>query len=136
MLRDLESFLAWGAKIALDYPWLGFAVMGLAGGIIATIRLYERAGFTMTWRMLVARLFVKTFTGAFVALIVFLGWRTLGWRLEYGLIVAAVGGVFSAECLELIFVSGAEFFRKRIGLMATAPAMPSEPKTGTPGDER
>lgn len=123
MLKDLESLLAWGSRVATDYPALGFIVMGFAAGIIATIRMYERAGFKMTVSMLLTRLLVKTTTGAFVALIVFLCWRAMGWRVEFGLIAAAVGGVFSAEFLELVFVTGAEVFRKRIGLAGRAAPM-------------
>jgi hypothetical protein len=136
MLKDLDALFSWAARVAIDYPFVGFAVMGFAGGLIATIRLYERAGFEMTWRMLVARLLVKVSMGFFVGALVYLGFRLAGWRFELGLIVAAVSGVFSAEVLELLFVTGAQFFRKRIGLSPDAPPMRSASGPGEPGDQR
>lgn len=135
MLKDLEALFAWAARVATEYPSLGFVIMGFAGGLIATIRLYERAGFQMTWRLLVARFIVKAFMGVFVGALVYLGFKLGGWRLELGLIVAAICGVFSAEVLELAFVTAAEWGRKRMGLVPVAPARPV-PERGEPGDER
>jgi hypothetical protein len=133
MLKSLEELLLGAERIATQHPFIGFVVMGLAGGIIGTIKLYERAGFNMSLKMLAARFAVKAFMGVFVGLLIFLAWRVLGWRLEYGFIVAAVGGIFSTEFLELVFVSGVEWFRKRGGLPGPAPKLDERHSSPTDG---
>lgn len=135
MLKDLEALFDWGARVASDYPFVGFLVMGFAGGLIATIRMYERAGFSMTWRMLMVRLLMKTVTGVFVGALVYFGCKLAGWSLNAGLITAAICGVFGAEVLELAFVTVAEVARKRLGLSPLPPVKPAG-GPGDPGDER
>jgi hypothetical protein len=116
-LRDqvelaLASIQAWVVK----YPVLGFAAMGWAGGLIAVLRMYEKAGITFTWASFVARSCVKGAMGVFVALLVYFGWSAMGWSKEWGWFVAGIAGVGGSDVLEALVVGLIEWGRRKAGL--------------------
>lgn len=116
MLRDIEELMGGLSKWAIDHPIVGFAVMGFVAGIVATLRIYERAGIEFTWRLFAARCVTKGLMGLFVAVLLFFGWRAMAWSLDWGFLASGICGVFATDVLEIIFVTGVAFLRKRFGI--------------------
>lgn len=125
MLKDLDSIFAAVERWGTSHPIIAWIVMGWLGGVVAVVRMYERVGVKFTvWRF-AARGVAKGMVGAFVAAVVFFGWRAMGWSQDWGLLAAGMCGIFGTDILEAVLVLGWDFGRKRLGLEA-AP-LPKEP---------
>lgn len=118
MLKELEALFLLAERINIQHPILGWLLMGGVGGLIATVRMYERAGVQFTWRMFAARVAAKGVVGLFVAACVYFGWKASGLNQDWGLLVAGLCGVFGTDVLEAVLVLGWDFLRKRAGLEA------------------
>lgn len=116
MLKDIEVALAALQAWVVKFPMLGFMAMGWAGGLIAVLRMYERAGITFTWASFMARCCVKGGMGIFVALLVFFGWQAMGWSNTWGWFIAGVAGVGGSDVLEALVVGVIEWMRRKAGI--------------------
>ena len=116
MLKDIDALLEAVTRWSTVHPVIGFIVMGYLGGLVAAIRMYERVGVQFTVLGFVVRGFVKGLIGAFVAVVMFFGWRARGFALDWGMLIAGLCGVFGTDILEMVMVLGWDFLRKRAGL--------------------
>lgn len=126
MLKELEALFSAAERINLQHPILGWLLMGGVGGLIATVRMYERAGVVFTWAGFLARCVVRGLVGVFVAVCVYAGWKAMGWSQDWGLLAGGLCGVFGTDLLEAVMVLGWDFLRKSRGL---------EPKAFPKSDE-
>lgn len=126
MLKDLDAVFGAIDAWATQHPMLGFMVMGMLGGVVAVLRMYERVGMAFTWAGFFARIFVKSVMGGFVAMAAFFGWRAMGWNMDWGYLVASICGVGGSDIIEAAVVLAIEFARKRLGLTVGGSSQPNE----------
>lgn len=130
-LQDVDAWLDALGRWATDHPVIGFAVMGWLGGVVAVLRMYERAGIVFTAAGFLGRCLMKGLIGVFVAALVFFAWRGAKLSLDWGYLAAAVCGVWGTEVLEVMFVVGIEYVRKKLGLSSAPVYKP--PRCDEPG---
>jgi len=121
MLKDIEALLTVSESWLNNHPLLGFVVMGWFGGLIAVLRMYERVGIVFNLLSFIARCILKGLMGIFVAVLVFLSWRSTGWTIEYGWLVAGIAGVGGSDILEALVLGLLQAIRKRLGIARQAP---------------
>jgi len=108
--EGLNALAAWAA----EHPIVGFAVMGWLGGIVAVLRMYEKAGMPITWGALLARVAVKAAIGLFVAVMAFFAWTGMGWPLSWGYLVAGICGLGGSDISEAVVLLFIDWLRARV----------------------
>ena len=107
--------------IAENAPWLVFLAMAWAGGLVAHIKAYEKAGIVWSIAQHVKSVCILSAYAGFAGLMIYLLYQAAkegGYNVSEPLafVASGIGGMFGAQVCDFLFVTGIDFFRKRLGL--------------------
>ena len=107
-------------------PWLVFLIMAFGGGLIAHIRAFEKAGIAWTVKQHFISITIKSSYAGFAGLMIYLlsdAAAGYGYAVSQPLafVAAGIGGMFGAELMDFIFITGKDFVRKHLGLAPSPP---------------